>query len=40
MFVALAYPPGDVQVDSGEALVVIAGVERNSGPGKRTSHWR
>lgn len=30
MFVPLAHPPGDAQVDFGEALVVIAGVERKA----------
>jgi hypothetical protein len=28
MFVPLAHPPGDAQADFGEAMVVIAGVER------------
>ncbi len=30
MFVPLAHPPGDAQVDVGEALVVIDGVERKA----------
>ena len=30
MFVPLAHPPGDAQADFGEAMVVIAGVERKA----------
>ena len=30
MFVPLAHPPGDAQADFGEALVVVAGVERKA----------
>ena len=30
MFVPLAHPPGDAQADFGEALVVIAGVQRKA----------
>ena len=29
MFVPLTHPPGQAQVDFGEALAVIGGVERN-----------
>jgi transposase len=30
MFVPLVHPPGDAQADFGEAVVVIAGVERKA----------
>jgi transposase len=30
MFVPLDHPPGDAQVDFGEAMVVIAGVEQKA----------
>ena len=35
MFVLLSHPPGHAQVDFGEALAVVGGVER-----KRSTSWR
>jgi hypothetical protein len=35
MFVPLTHPPGEAQVDFGEAVIVIAGVEQNAGYGDR-----